>query len=162
MKSFIKQKLLEGLNNLLPINKEVVDYVSKFTTDEELLRSGGLPTDMLDRLAFGFSNEDIKTLTPKQLNIKWKNDLENVKWEVKKSNLTPKQWSSKIDLTEPIDVSYENGKFFIEDGHHRYFAAKTLNKSLNINLEIKSNPITKITTLGYDDFHRHLFKQIKQ
>jgi hypothetical protein len=36
----------------------------------------------------------------------------------------------KINLSEPIDISYEsNGyglKFYLEDGHHRYFAAKTL------------------------------------
>jgi hypothetical protein len=49
--------------------------------------------------------------------------------------------SEKINLSEPIDISYEsNGyglKFYLEDGHHRYFAAKTLNKTLNVNLEIK-------------------------
>jgi hypothetical protein len=43
----------------------------------------------------------------------------------------------KINLSEPIDISYEsNGyglKFYLEDGHHRYFAAKTLNKTLNVN-----------------------------
>jgi hypothetical protein len=57
--------------------------------------------------------------------------------------------------------SFEKGKFYIEDGHHRYYAAKTLNKPLNINLQIKTNPILKLTSLGYDDFHRCLFKQIK-
>jgi hypothetical protein len=54
----------------------------------------------------------------------------------KKSGLTPKKWSEKINLSEPIDISYEsNGyglKFYLEDGHHRYFAAKTLNKTLNV------------------------------
>jgi hypothetical protein len=72
----------------------------------------------------------------------------------------------KINLSEPIDISYEsNGyglKFYLEDGHHRYFAAKTLNKTLNVNRD-KGKPITKITNkLGYDEFHRCLFKQIKQ
>ena len=96
-----------------------------------------------------------------KLNIKWKDDFDNVKWEVNKSGLTPKAWSSKIDLSEPIDVSFEKGKFYIEDGHHRYYAAKTLNKMLDVNLEIKDNPITKLSNLGYDEFHRCLFKQIK-
>lgn len=158
-----KAKLSEDILKCttLPTNPEVINYISKFENDEQLLRSGGLPTEMLDRLAFGFSDTDILTLSPKQLKIKWKDDLENVKWEVNKSGLSPKQWSSKINLTEPIDVSYENGNFFIEDGHHRYFAAKILGKNLNINLQIKSNPITKLSNLGYDDFHRCLYKQIK-
>ena len=145
----------------LPINKEVFDYVNKFETDEQLLRSGGLPSEMLDRLSFGFSADDIIELSPNKLKIKWKEDLSNVKWEVSKSGLSPRVWSSKVDLSTPIDVSYEKGNFYIEDGHHRYFAAKTLGKNLNINLEIRSNPITNICDLSYDDFHRCLFKQIK-
>jgi hypothetical protein len=169
MREFIKQKLREAVEKCVPIhlNKEVVDFVNKFESDEQLLRSGGLPTDMLDRLAFGFAAEDITEIHPSKLAIKWHSDLENVIHEVEKSGLGPRVWSSKVDLSEPIDVSYENRghglKFYIEDGHHRYFAAKTLNKMLNVNLEIKTNPINKLTKnkLGYDDFHRCLFKQIK-
>lgn len=163
MKAFIREKLLEGLSTCptLPTNQEVVDYINKFKTDEDLLRGGGLPIEMLDKLAFGFSESDITKILPSKLNIKWKDDLENVKWEVKKSGLSPKEWSSKIDLSEPIDVSFENSKFYIEDGHHRYFAAKTLGKSLNVNLQMKTNPIRKLSELGYDGFHRCLFNQIK-
>jgi hypothetical protein len=141
--------------------------VNNFDSDEKLLRSGGLPTELLDRYAFGFSENDITELHPSRITIKWHNDLENVLWEVKKSGLSPQQWSSKVDLTEPVDVSYELREhglnFYLEDGHHRYYAAKTLDKPLNVNLEIKANPINKITKnkLGYDDFHRCLFKQIK-
>lgn len=165
MKDLIKRLLRENLGKPcqdLSLNKEVIDYVNQFDSDEQLLRKGGLPTDMLDRLAFGFSDVDITQLSPNQLKVKWKDDLENVKWEVKKSGLSPKKWSEKINLYEPIDVSYEKGNFYIEDGHHRYFAAKTLGKILNVNLEIKSNPISKLTKLGYDDFHRCLFNQIKK
>ncbi len=73
-----------------------------------------------------------------------------------------KIWASKIDLSEPIDVAYEKDKFYIEDGHHRYYAAKILNKKLKVNLEIKQNPIEKLApSLSYDDFHRCVFKQIK-
>jgi hypothetical protein len=164
MKSFIKHRLNEGLKNICPVlslSKEVINYVNQFDSDEQLLRKGGLPSEILDRMAFGFSEEDIKELLPKQLKIKWKDDLENVKWEVKKSGLTPKAWSSKINLSEPIDVSFEKNNFYIEDGHHRYFAAKMLNKPLNVNLQIKQNPIVKLSNLSYDDFHRCLFKQVK-
>jgi hypothetical protein len=141
--------------------------LSKFKSDEDLLRSGGISIELLDRLAHGFSEEDIKTLNPNQLKIKWKDDLENVKWEISKSGLTPKQWAFKVDLSESIDVSYwEDNKhkkdFYIEDGHHRYMAAKILNKPLNVNLDIEVNPIKIIApNMGYDEFHRYIFKSFK-
>lgn len=155
----------------LNIHAEYVDdlkaELSKFNTDEELLRNGGLSIETLDRLAHGFSEEDIKTINPNQLRIKWKDDLENVRFEINKSGSTPKQWASNVDLSEPIDVSYwEDGRykrgFYIEDGHHRYMAAKILNKPLNVNLEIKVNPITTIApNMGYDEFHRYVFSLYK-
>jgi len=141
---------------------EVVNYINKFNTDEELLRSGGLPTNMLDRLAFGFSDEDIKTLNPDQLHVKWHDDMDNVKWEQQKSGLSKVAWAKTINLSEPIDVVFEKNKFYIDDGHHRTYAAKILKQPLNVNLDIKMNPIITLTPkLGYDDFHRCLFKQIK-
>ena len=146
----------------LNISDEVIDYVNKFNSSEELLRKGGLPIDMLDRLAFGFSADDIKTLHPNKLKIKWKDDLDNVIYQLDKSKLNKVEWAKKIDLSEPIDVSYNGKYFYIEDGHHRYYAAKILNKPLNINLEIKANPIVKLNLdLSYDNFHRCLFNQIK-
>ena len=177
LNKFISERVKSYLNeskqlNCVPIelNSEVISYIKKFKSSEDLLRSGGLPTEILDRLAFGFSSDDIKTLNPKQLKIKWKDDLENVKFELnnlaKKSGesllSTMKSWANNVDLTTPIDVSYEKNGFYIEDGHHRYFAAKLLGKSLNVNLEIKMNPIVKISpSLSYDDFHRCIFNQVQ-
>ena len=168
---FNKPKEIELMNEItnkpivcpvFDLTEEIKEYVNQFNSDEEFLRKGGLSTEMLDRLAFGFADIDITTLNPNQLSIKWKEDLENVKYEIQKSGLNPKVWASKVDLTEPIDVSYERNKFFIEDGHHRFVAAKVLNKPLNVNLEIKANPITKIAPkLGYDDVMRCIFKQVK-
>lgn len=171
IKTIIREYLNENVNNELKIKYEYIDdlksELSKFKTSEELLRNGGISIETLNRLAHGFSEEDIKTLIPNQLKIKWKDDLENVKWEINKSGLTPKQWASKINLSEPIDVSYWGDNkhkigFYIEDGHHRYMAAKILNKPLNVNLEIKVNPITTINpNLRYEDFHRYIFKIFK-
>lgn len=156
----------EEFNNQIKLNDEIIQYLNKFNTSEELLRSGGIPIDMLDNLAFGFTEDSIKQLNPNVLKIEWKDDLENVKYEIKKSGLSPKQWASKVDLSEPIDVDYKilNNKlgFYIQDGHHRYTAAKILKKPLNVNLEIKYNPIIAISpNLGYDEFHRLLFNQVK-
>ena len=164
-------KFIKENNNNIIITDEIAAEVRKFNTSEELLRSGGISIEALDRAAFGFSSEDIKTLMPNQLHIKWKVDLQNVKDEIisiqNKNKLSFKEvaytWSKSVDLTEPIDVSYDKGKFFIEDGHHRYYAAKTLGKLLNIDLQIKSNPMKKIaSSLSYDDFHRYIFDKVSK
>lgn len=167
---YITEKVL--VCPIIKISDEVITEVSAFDTAEDLLKSGGISIEALDRAAFGFTGEDIKTLLPSQLHIKWKEDLKNVKYEIeylrKKSYSelslpkVMKIWANKVDLSEPIDVSYEKDRFYIEDGHHRYYAANILNKPLNVSLEIKQNPIVKLApTLSYDDFHRCIFKQIK-
>lgn len=146
--------------NSIELNDEVLSYARKFNSLEEFLRSGGLPIDLLDRLAFGFSDEDIKTLSPSQIKIKWKEDLENVLWEIEKSGLSKIQWSKKINLSEPVDVSFEKNNFYLEDGHHRYVAAKILKKPLNVNLEIKSSPVKKINpNISYDKLMTLIFNK---
>jgi hypothetical protein len=145
----------------------VADYVKRFDSSTELLKSGGIPIDILDKWAFGFSSDEIKTIDPKRLSVKWKLDYDNVKHEVEHYHkkhpnqslaTNTKNWSKSINLSEPIEVSYQKGKFYIEDGHHRYFAAKTLGKMLSVDLEIKDNPILKIYgSNGYDDLHHCVF-----
>lgn len=148
--------------NSIELNDEVLSYARKFNSLEEFLRSGGLPIDLLDRLAFGFSDEDIKTLSPSQIKIKWKEDLENVLWEIQKSGLSKIQWAKKINLSEPVDVSFEKNNFYLEDGHHRYVAAKILKKPLNVNLEIKSSPVKKINpNISYDKLMTLIFSRSK-
>jgi hypothetical protein len=169
MKELIKRLLKEGLTKCYQLHptKEVIGYVSKFNSEEELLRSGGLPTDMLNRYAFGFSESDLTQIHPSRITIRWFNDKANVEMEVKESGLTPLEWSKQIDLSEPVEVSYQNRghglKFYLEDGHHRHYAATILDKELNVKVTIKANPINRISRnrLGYDDFMRCLFKQIK-
>ena len=145
----------------MEFTKDIIRYVSKFNSADEFLRSGGLSIEMLDKLAFGFNEEDIKTLPASILKIKWKDDWKNVLWEVEKSGLTKKQWSLKINLSEPIDVSYEKDKFYVEDGHHRTFAAKVLKKDLNVNLQINEKPIQKLGYKDYDKCMKDIFNQIK-
>lgn len=165
MSSVVKSNLTEINGNDCPkldLTSEVFEYVNKFPTSEALLRSGGLPIEMLDRWAFGFSVDDIKVLMPNELNIKWRDDLENVKYEISHSKLSKKNWAADVNLSKPIEVSYKDGKFYIEDGHHRYYAAKILSKPLNIDLTIKSNPMGVLApSLSYDNFHRCIFDQVK-
>ncbi|MCK5617444.1 hypothetical protein KAR91_87080, partial [Candidatus Pacearchaeota archaeon] len=99
-----------------------------------------LNIDEMDRAAFGFSEEDITTLEPDQLNIKWQQDYDNVIEEQKDSGLSREEYARRIDLTEPIEVIYEDRQFKVDDGYHRWFAARVLNKTLNVTLEIKAKP----------------------
>lgn len=143
------------------ITPELAKVVRGYKTSEDLLRAGGVPIEVLDRIAFGFSADDIKTLNPSQLNIKWKVDLDNVYHEIKTNGITPEVWAKRVDLREPIEVAYEHGKFFVEDGHHRYVAAKLTNRHLNVVVDIKDNPITKLSPeLSYDEFHRCIFNAV--
>ena len=143
---------------------ELKAKLSKYESSEQLLRSGGISIELLDRLAFGFADSDIVTLNPDQIHIKWKDDLDNVKWEIKHSGLTPRKWAEKINLSEPIDVSYETNKkgvnhFYLEDGHHRYTAAKILKKPLNVSLEIKAKPVRAMNpNMTYDQLMRNLYE----
>ena len=132
----------------------------KYNNGEELLRDGGFSLEALDRAAFGFANEDIKELDPKDLNVQWTGDYESVLLEVKDSGLSDEEWSKKVSLATPIEVVYKDGKFYIDDGHHRYFAAKTLGKKLKVDLRIEKKPISKIVgtkNYDYDEFHRSFF-----
>ena len=164
-----RSALNESTNPQIKITDEMRDFVQQFETDEQLLRSGGFDIDILDRAAFGFSEDDVKTINPRDLKVRWFNDLENVKHEIKHSGLGEAEWAKQVDLSEPIDVDYwEDHKlnfkrgFYIQDGHHRYTAALILSKPLNVNLQIKVNPIGVLApNMGYDDFHREVFRQVK-
>jgi len=129
-----------------------------------LLRSGGLPDDLFDQWAFGFTQEK-NTIMPNELKVRWRNDLENVKWEIEQKGLSDIEYAQSVDLSEPIEVDYDkpNGwseGFYIQDGHHRYYAAKILNKPLNMNLTIKVNPTLKLSNMDYDKFHRCIWEQV--
>jgi len=174
-RNIIKQIIREEIDKLVYTKKKntpqsigfqmLEKEAKKHNTSEELLRSGGFSTEALDLAAFGFTEESVKSLMPKQLSIKWKDDFENVIWEIannQKKGISKTEWAKKINLSEPIDVSFDGRKFYIEDGHHRYCAAKILNVPLSVNLEIKANPIAKLSDKGYDEFHREFFDKVKE
>jgi hypothetical protein len=137
----------------------------KYKSAEDLLKHGGFSIEALDRVAFGFAESDIKTLKPQQLTVKYPGDMENPVFEQKQSGLSTQQWAKSVNLSEPIEVSYEGGKFNIEDGHHRYYAAKILNMPLKVNLTIKDKPIAQIleeSNYNYDQFHRDVWDMARQ
>jgi len=128
-------------------HKPVTTEVAEPAAGDEIWRMkatspeyAALTIDELDRAAFGFSREDITTLQPKQLKIKWQVDYDNAVETQNASGLTQVEWAKTIDLSKPIDVTYEDGVFKVDDGYHRYYAAKILEKPLNVSLEIKDKP----------------------
>jgi ParB-like chromosome segregation protein Spo0J len=111
--------------------------MKKYTLDE----LEGMEIDELDQLAFGVQDDSIIELDPDQINIQY-TDLENPEALYKKYGM---KWVRSVDFSEPVDVSVkEDGKFYLEDGHHRYFAAKKLGRKLMCKIEVKGSPVRAI------------------
>lgn len=101
-----------------------------------------------DKLAFGFSEDDVIKIPLHSLNVKYKDDMLNTQGDLKKY-FNNKSFSN----LPPIEVSYEKGKFYIEDGHHRYVYAKKLGiNKISVYIDrIKDNPILALGFNSIDD-----------
>lgn len=121
------------------VPKKEIEKIVKDMTIPEIVRYDW------GKIAFGFSEGDILTLPIKDINIKWVGDMENVDG-FSMSDYFKDTPFKKLPL---IEVGYENGKFHIEDGHHRYGYARELNlKKVDVIVsEIKDNPIL---AMGYN------------
>lgn len=99
--------------------------------------------EQLDRMAFGHARGDIVTLDPKEINIKYKDDLVNPEDKFAKGGMA---WARSVDLSEPVKVHIgEGGKFHLEDGHHRWFAAQKTGRPLTAEIDdVKANAINEI------------------
>lgn len=100
-----------------------------------------MPIDKLDQMAFNLQDGQVLFIPIDQITIIYKDDLEGAKWS---SGHNPQEWARGIDLSEPCDVYYQNDRFELADGHHRYLAATILGKPLKSIITIKDNPIKAI------------------
>ena len=101
-----------------------------------------LPIETLDKMAFWVNDGDLVQLHPSQINIQYHGDLENPQDKFAKGGMA---WANSVDLREPVDVSMKtNGKYYLEDGHHRWFAAKKRGQFLSAKVEVKGKPIEAI------------------
>jgi hypothetical protein len=108
-------------------------------TRDELER---MDIDQLDRMAFGVASGDVVVLSPNQIKIKYPDDLENPAYRYGKEGM---HWVLSVDFSEPVDVSInDRGEYELEDGHHRWFAARKLGKKLHARVEVKANTINYI------------------
>ncbi len=112
----------------------------KFTR-EQLER---MPSETLDRMAYGFASGEERTV-PVGLLHATNDDIENAIYKASKFPGGPKAWARSVDFSEPIQLTVRGGKYFVKDGHHRYYAAKLLGKkTLRAIVEIDDNSIDVI------------------
>lgn len=96
--------------------------------------------DQLDRMAYGHAEGDVVKLNPKDIKIKYPDDLVNPQDKFDKQGM---KWVKSVDQTEPVKVSIDqDGKFNLEDGHHRWFAANKLGQLVTAEVEkVTGKPI---------------------
>lgn len=110
----------------------------KLYSEDELVN---MEIDELDKIAFGYTSGQIIDIKTKDINL-YLPDIENAEYKFKIYGM---EWVKSVDLSEPVSLSIkQDGKFYLEDGHHRYFCAKKLGKNLIAEIDIKGNPVLKI------------------
>jgi SAM-dependent methyltransferase len=82
---------------------------------------------------------DVKEVTkimPQELKPLSQTELNGAISSQKASGKSEEEWAKSVDLSEPIKATiYSDGEIKIQDGHHRYLAAKILNTPLNVELK---------------------------
>lgn len=139
--SFMKDRdFKDSLKSCMPRIKQ---WVKEFNIEYDLREKlEQMDVDDLDRMAYGHVSGDIIKLSPDQIKIIWPGDLENPEYKFKQGGMN---WVNSVDFSEPIEVSInQDGEYQLEDGHHRWFAAKKLGRDLDAVLEIKGKPIERI------------------
>lgn len=95
--------------------------------------------DILDKIAFGCQDGDIVELDPSDLVIKYPGDLENPEEKYRTGGMS---WVRSVSFDEPVEVSVgDDGRLYLEDGHHRRFSAIKQGKKILASMEIKGNPV---------------------
>jgi len=142
------------------------DISSKFEMIDPILMTLDSISEVVrydwDKIAFGISIDEVIKLKLKDINIKYKGDLDNAIHKIDNENKFGKHFKDDFKNLPPIDVIFQNEKFYLDDGHHRYYYALTHNisvidaKIVNIN----DNPIFKLGFNSIDDII-HRFKLIR-
>ncbi|WP_415912224.1 hypothetical protein [Neptuniibacter sp. QD37_11] len=100
--------------------------------------------DVLDRAAYGATTDDLIEINPNDVTIIHP-DLENPEYRFEMDGM---DWVNSVDLSEPVEFSInQQGQICLEDGHHRYFAAKIRGENLTGTIEVKGNPIKTLLYL---------------
>jgi GNAT superfamily N-acetyltransferase len=112
-------------------------------TDKSVEELQAMDTEDLDRLAFGVTSGDVIEVDPSDILIQYKSDLSNPEEKFRTGGT---KWLKSVDLSDPVDVEvHKDGKLYLADGHHRWFAASKLGKKLRALVEVKANPVVYLT-----------------
>jgi hypothetical protein len=103
-----------------------------------------IPTPELDRAAFGFTSGSIVEIPIDKIEIKYTGDYDAAWAELHHDRRKVRSYLKSAER-EPVDVSLWHGVYYLEDGHHRYLAAKLSGKkTIRAVVDIKDNPITEL------------------
>lgn len=110
-------------------------------SDEELF---AIPTDVLDRVAWGLSDAPPVQVPLSEIIVVHDADLDNAIYAVSRQ---PGRWVPFLD--EPVEIDLKEGRYVLQDGHHRYVTAKNRGDDfLLATVSPKDNPILAIRALA--------------
>lgn len=103
--------------------------IKDLNTDEDIVNYDW------DKAALGFSNDSVILIPIDNIHIKYQCDVDSIE------GIDLIKYFNGANSLPPIEVSFERGKFWLEDGHHRVEYAKQLgNDEIYAQVTIKDNP----------------------
>ena len=105
---------------------------------------------LADVLAYGVEDGQLLSLSPDEIGIKYPGDLANPEALFERDGM---EWVRSVDFSEPVELSVnQDGAIELEDGHHRWFAARKLGRKLTGRVtRFFGNPWKKIIDDGVAD-----------
>lgn len=101
--------------------------------------------DTLDRWAFGVAGDEVLRVDPDELTVVHADDLANAQHQADRHPGGPVRWARRVSLKEPVDVIVDDrGEFLLDDGHHRYLAARLSGRKLSAKIVVKGRPIERL------------------
>lgn len=103
-----------------------------------------LPIETLDRAAFGFTSGSVVDIPVNDVEIRYTSDYDAA-WGQLHADRRKVRSYLRSAHREPVEVSLRHGRFYLEDGHHRYVATKLSGEStIRAVVQIKDNPIVEL------------------
>jgi hypothetical protein len=108
-----------------------------------------LPTEQLDRVAFGFASGDVLDVPINAIHIRYAGDLEQAQTDLRRGGGWDVARARQYSGAPPVEAALRDGRLELEDGHHRYVAARILGRPiLRARVTIHDNPINVILSLN--------------